>query len=1015
MPTGATAGRPPSDTGSREAGRSFSRGWNFRCQAHAGWVTRLLWGFMVLLGTLRPAPLPAAPAQPGVQAQKPYGKGLVVGSELDFPPFALVTQDRRAAGFTVDLWNAVAKEAGLESEVRTGPFHEILDGFRRGEVDVMINLAQSDERRKFCNFAVPHVTMYGAIFVRKGDSRIRSEADLPGKRLIVLNRDLPHDYAVSRGWTNGLVLVDDAATGLEMLGRGEQDAMLLGKLVGLNTLKQHQLSSVHPVGQPLQLSQKFAFAVLKERPGSAELLARINEGLALVKANGTYDTLYEQWFGILEPRSPIWDRFLKYLIPFLVVTAVVTALATAGYLLERRLRRQLKRSFSLLNATLESTVDGILAVDGQGNVVAHNPQFVQLLPGGILADDPSPAGSRKVFERIAAGLRDATGFRATLARMEAEPDAESFDTLSFTDGRSFEVVSKPQRGGGVGFGRVWSFRDVTRQEQASAQIRHFNAELEARVTARTRELKAASLQLERLSQVAARTSNSVVICDPGGRIEWVNKSFERLSGWNLEEVVGRSPADFLAGPGTDPEAVKETLAAMRDLRPARLTILNYGKTGNAFWVELDINPVLDKEGILVGFVSVLVDITERRAAEDALRQQSRKLTELNAHLEQALRSRDSFLAAMSHELRTPLHGILGLTEIILTGPGTPLDERRRNYLRRIEECGNHLLELINDVLDLAKVQSVSLTLDKEECDVGALCHSALQVIAGTAERKGIRIEAPEVPSDLRLHADARRVRQVLVNLLGNAVKFTGPGGRIGLDVQCIDGQVAFEIWDTGIGIEPQNLPRLFQPFVQLDDSLSRLHSGTGLGLALVRQIVDAHGGGIEVSSTPGMGSHFRVALPGATHAALGTAPMIPTHPTAPPTSAEVKLRGTRVLVAEDNAVNLLIIKSHLESAGADVVVAESGAEAVRAVGTSNPSIIIMDIQMPHMDGLEATSRIRRLPLPAAGSVPIIAMTALAMPGDRERCFAAGCNAYLSKPVRLGDMTRLMGELLGVAG
>ena len=802
---------------------------------------------------------------------RPFPPRLVVGSELDYPPFALVKANNEADGFTVELWNAVAREAGLDSTIHVGPFHSILQGFKSGDVDVMINLAQSAQRASFCSFAVPHVTMYGAIFVRRGDSRIRSEADLPGKTLIVLNRDLPHDYAISRGWTNHLILVDDTATGLEMLAAGKSDAMLIGKLVGLNTLREKGIQSVHPVGERLNFQQKFAFAVMRNRPGSADLLARINEGLTLVKANGTYDALYEKWFGVLEPREFTWKQALKYLVPVLVVAL----LATPAYATERRIRLRLNRAVSLLNATLESTADGIIAVDEQGSITMANRrlQLLGLLPVGERVTEGLTG--RDFFEALLGRIPAPEGFRATLKRVGQAGDSASFDMVRLDDGRSFEVVSNPQEIDQARRGRVWSFRDVTRREQATERIRQFSQELEQKVLERTSQLQETSRSLER-----------------------------------------------------------------------------------------------------------------------------------------AVRSRDSFMAAMSHELRTPLHGILGLSELLLDHTFGPLGEKQEKSLRRIRESGEHLLELINDILDLTRIQNAGVTLELGDCDLRETCEAAIRLVDGAAKEKAQQVSLTLPESRPRLLADDRRLKQVLVNLLGNAVKFTARGGSIGLEVKPAGHEVRLEVWDTGKGIPPELMGRLFQPFVQLDERLSREHTGSGLGLALVRQLVEAHGGRVELRSEVGKGSRFIIALPwdGACFDGPGNR-----DPEQAPAEAESTLRripaGITVLVAEDNGVNLFTLRSFLESNQVRVLVAENGKQAVALALESDPDLILMDIQMAVMDGLEATARIRALNERWMKSVPIVAVTALAMPGDRDRCLMAGANAYMTKPLALRQLGQLIAELV----
>jgi len=944
-----------------------------------------------------------------VHAQNPTptpfipGRSLLVGSELDYPPFALVKPDRTASGFTVELWQAVAQEAGLQSTIQTGPFHEILAGFKADKVDVMINLAQSEARKEFASFAVPHVTMYGAIFVRTGDRRIQSNQDLFDKRLIVLNKDLAHDYAISRGWKN-LLLVDDTADGMAQLADGRADAMLVGKLVGLNTLREKKINRIEPVGAQLEFFQKFAFAIKKDRPGSAELLGKINEALSVVKANGTYDALYEKWFGILEPRSLSWTAILRYLIPALLLLLV----ATAAYIYERRLRLRLDDSYSLLNATLESTADGIMVTDSQENVLAFNRNFVDLWKV------PKPTMDRRnaseVMNFTAQQTEDPDRFLATVREWMRNPEAQFNQLLRLKGGRCFECASKPKRVHDQPTGRVWSFRDVTEREAAAARILRFNQELEERVQDRTRQLEEASRDLERLSYVASRTGNAVIITDALGKIEWVNESFERISGWLKSEVLGKKPGSFLQGEQTDPATVGRIKEALKSQEPIQFELLNYNRQRQPYWIEAEIRPVFDKGGVLINYIAVEADVTERRATAEKLRQQSEELTRLNVSLAKAVNSRDGFLAAMSHELRTPLNGVLTLSEVLLEGIYGPLNTRQEGSLRQIQECGHHLLELINDILDLAKIEAGSVTISPSSCVVQEVCEASLRLVRAAADKRHQRIQLSIQPTDAVVWADPRRLKQILVNLLSNAIKFTPEQGQLGLTVTSAGSDLCFEVWDHGIGIPVDQRDRLFKPFVQLDSRLSRQYSGTGLGLALVRQLITLHGGKVEVFSEAGKGSRFVVTLPW--NAAKQPDPSTATRAdTDAPWVATSSGSQPLVLVAEDENTNAEAILAFLSASGFRVLRAEDGEQALELITANRPEVVLMDIQMPRMDGFAATRRVRLLADEVLRQIPIIALTALAMPGDRERCISSGATAYLTKPVAMREMVTLVRSLV----
>lgn len=309
------------------------------------------------------------------QADEGTNKTLIVGSEQDYPPFATGTTDQTAGGFTVELWRAVAAESGLNYTIRVRPFHQILREFREGKIDVLVNLAQSAERGEFADFTVPTVVVNGAIFVRKGESRVHSEDDLSGKSIIVLKADLAHDYAISKGWQKQLVLVESAAEGFRLLASGRHDALLLSKLVGMQTLNTLHISNIEALGIKAGFAQKFSFAV---RAGESGLLGRINEGLALSKSSGRYTELYDKWFGVYEEKNIMTQIAFQYLAALLVLF-----LSVVGWVFYRRnvQRRQFdalqRKSRASLRAILDNLPYMVWMKDCSGRYLEVNECYVR--------------------------------------------------------------------------------------------------------------------------------------------------------------------------------------------------------------------------------------------------------------------------------------------------------------------------------------------------------------------------------------------------------------------------------------------------------------------------------------------------------------------------------------------------------------------------------------------------------------------------------------------------------------
>lgn len=432
------------------------------------------------------------------------------------------------------------------------------------------------------------------------------------------------------------------------------------------------------------------------------------------------------------------------------------------------------------------------------------------------------------------------------------------------------------------------------------------------------------------------------------------------------------------------------------------------KSGRLFWGNLAAKQITvgDRRVNLVR----VTDIDDRKRAEQALRR-------TNEELERATKLKDEFLANMSHELRTPLNAILGLTEVLGDGTYGLVNQRQQRSLNTIERNGQHLLELINDILNLAKIEAGQMVFHPVPVEINQICRGSVVLIRHQASKKNIEIQLDLPTQSPKIEGDQLRLRQALINLLGNAIKFTPIGGKISLrlELKATENLVRIHIQDNGIGIAPVDQAQLFQPFVQLDSSLTRRFSGTGLGLALVKQIAELHGGSISVTSTLGKGSEFLLCLPWSAPSPLElpTASAPSFSPNSQPHLGQTAtlFTGDRplVLIADDDDDNIETIWDYLMGRGYRLIRAVNGREAVTLTESEQPDLILMDIQMPELNGLEAMQLIREQS--SINQVPIIALTALAMDSDRQRCLDAGANLYLAKPFRLKTLIEHMQTLL----
>lgn len=388
--------------------------------------------------------------------------------------------------------------------------------------------------------------------------------------------------------------------------------------------------------------------------------------------------------------------------------------------------------------------------------------------------------------------------------------------------------------------------------------------------------------------------------------------------------------------------------------------------------------------------------------EERVASRTAELEALNEKYRQVIAARTEFLSNISHEIRTPLNGIIGTTALLLD---SPLDHDQRELTQSMHLSGQTLLSVINDILDLSKIEAGRIEIERLPFHLPATIAEVMRMMAAEARQKGIALELhgeQELPA--RLIGDRMRLRQVLLNLVGNAVKFTHYG-HVHVRTQCVDrntesAEVKISVEDTGIGIAPQAQERLFEKFTQADSSTSRRYGGSGLGLAISKSLMDLMNGSIGFRSEPGEGSTFWISLrlPLATHAEQAAKLAARTAETLLPRRVAV-----RALLVEDNAVNQRVAKRFLEKLGCTVQVAGNGREALNVYGNARFDIVFMDCQMPEMDGFAATKAMRDHEARQESRTPIIALTATTMAGDREACLAAGMDDHLSKPVEMNDL------------
>jgi len=539
------------------------------------------------------------------------------------------------------------------------------------------------------------------------------------------------------------------------------------------------------------------------------------------------------------------------------------------------------------------------------------------------------------------------------------------------------------------------------------------------------ERKQADDRLRKLSSAIEQSPVSIVITDTDGKIEFVNTKFSELTGYTLEESIGQNPRVLNSG-STPPETFVDLWATIKAGKTWEGEFLNKTRDGELFCEHAVISAIRDEHGTVTNYLAAKENITEKKKILE-------QLSEAKIVAESANVAKSEFLATMSHEIRTPMNGVIGMTGLLLD---TGLNDEQRKYAEIIRTSGENLLVLINDILDFSKIEAGKLDIDELDFDLRITLEDTAELFALQAVDAGLELICridPTVPMFLK--GDPGRLRQVMTNLVGNAIKFTDKGEiiiRATVESECEESvTVRFEVQDTGIGIPEKRLEAIFQPFTQVDGTTTRKYGGTGLGLAICKQFAVLMGGEIGVISEYGKGSTFwftarlgrSLLLSAADSGSAGDkklvdltdARMLVVDENGVSTRHAVSTaadRGVRILLAEDNIINQKVAQNILNKLGFKADVVANGLEALRALELIDYDLVLMDCMMPEMDGFEATAMIR-----SSGSnvinhnVLVIAMTANAMKGDREKCLEAGMDDYLSKPVKKDFLAEVLAKWL----
>lgn len=894
-------------------------------------------------------------------------KSYLFKGDEQYPPYEFLDEDGLPRGFNIDIIKAIARVMDLDIRIELDQWSQVRKELESRRVDGVTGMFYSKSRNRLVNFSTPQLVLSHAIFVREG-SEIHSLDDVVGKEIVVQLGDIMHDYLISRDIAGAIISVANQEDALRLLASGRHDCALLVKLQGEYLVRKLGLTTLSSVGAPIE-PRKYCIAVNRDEP---MLLARINEGMSIIKESGEYDQIYDKWFGVTGEvaKRPldVWAAYGWYIV---VGVGVGLCLLAAVIVLSRMLMRKkrelqsrlqecsraeeaLVESEKMHRKLIESASEGYWLVDDNHRTVDVNRKLTEMLGydrsemlGRNFEDFVEPSDVDRYYDQVELiTVQNERVYELSFRRSDGSvlQSIVSAATLEMAEGgppHSFAFIT-----------------DISERKQAEEELKRLN---------------------QTLIYIFDSIEAGISVIDPATREPlFLNKRMLTLSHGEdgAKELIERWKGH-----------IQEASTSARQTRWEDFVsghkefVLNKAASSN--WID-------GRQVVIL----LTFDITERKRME-------REVILAKEAAESANTAKGEFLANMSHEIRTPLNGVMGMLQLIKS---TELNNEQGEYINTALSSCKSLLRVLSDILDFSKVDAGKLEIEEDVFDLAELLNDVGSVFRQQAGDKGVFLDWETVDDrPATFVGDAGRIRQILINLIGNALKFTNHGQitfeAYSLKRRAPDGsaRIFFRVSDTGMGIPDSMLDVVFRAFSQVDGSYSRRYQGAGLGLGIVRKLVTLMGGNICISSRMGQGTDvfFTVNVKPAHRSAVEEEDMQSEQE--PASSAPEE--GIRILVVEDERVNSFMAKRLLEKEGFVVQVATNGQEAVERLQSERYHCILMDIQMPVMDGMSATSIIRDESSDVLDhEVPIIAMTAHAMKGDKEEFIRVGMNGYIAKPV-----------------
>lgn len=894
---------------------------------------------------------------------------LVFFGDRNLPPYEYIENDQ-PKGANVDLVRAIGRVLGRPVEVQLMDWENAQSRLLAGEGHALTFLAPTPRRATQYDFSMPTLPVAFALFVRADNEDAFDPNQLQGKRIGVTKGSFPQQFFKDKQPQAKLVIVEDAIDGTKRLLRGEIDALAANQWSGLYLLKELNISGI--VALPPFEERLGSIAV---RKGDEVLRSEIDRALHQLQASGEFDEIIDRWSNkkvYLFSEAVIENTKLVAAVAVLALVLLSVALVTLYRKQKEReqILAQMQRQKAFLECVMTHAQACIAVMAGPELRYSFvNPAYQALVPD-------TPMLGQRYRDIFTNAAREEVEQQLRRVRQSGQPwRIDQFPGA---------IPGKPEA--------VWEGQAVllpTAEDEKSVLVLAWD------VTERARAELARQAASQYARSLLEASLDPLVTISSEGTITDVNTATEQVTGVSRETLIGSDFAEYF----TDPKMAREgyqMVFSQGSVTDYPLAIRHV--SGKVTDVLYNASLYRDKNGNVLGVFAAARDITESKRLGQTLQTRNIDLETATTVAEEANLAKSQFLSSMSHELRTPLNAILGFAQLIESNVSPPTPSQKRS-LDQILSAGWFLLELVNEILDLAQIESGKVVLTREAVPLEHIMTECQELVEPLAIKRGISISFPRMEMPHWVDADRTRTRQILINLLHNAIKYNKPGGKVSMACTLVpQNSIRISVRDTGLGLSPEQLSQLFQPFNRLGRE-SEAEQGTGIGLVVVKRLVELMGGVIGVESQLGVGSVFWIELN------LTTAPLLTTSETEQsaqhrPKPMDGTIRRT-VLYVEDNPANLALVEELLtRRPDLRLISAADGNLGVEYARTYLPDVILMDIHLPGISGIEAMKVLQADP--ATVHIPVIALSAQALPADIIEAMKAGFFNYITKPIKLNE-------------